>query len=104
MDLGHLMLLPITELPNMLTINMKSLKISTIFAGLMIHFLPAVGYWEGHCRYRYSLDFAANLAVACQYEVCMLQFVYEEKSIAVCYMRNNEPFIDRASFSLLEET
>lgn len=72
--------------------------------GIIIHFMPAVGYWEGHSRYHYSLDFAANLAVQCQYRVIMLQFVSEEKSVAVCYRRSNRQFISKTAFEDCEET
>jgi len=42
--------------------------------GVMIHALPLVGHWEGHCNYHYEEDFFTTLAKGNDYE-CVLSEV-----------------------------
>ena len=37
--------------------------------GTMIHVLPKVGFWEGHCSYFYTMDSFSKLAELCSYEI-----------------------------------
>jgi hypothetical protein len=72
--------------------------------GCIIHALPRVGHWRGHCRYHYSDDFAGQLATACNYDI-LLQSLLDRDNfqaprnlIAVVLRKNDASFLSPASF------
>jgi hypothetical protein len=51
----------------------KNMHDLCMMGGIMLHALPLVGQWPGHCRYYYSLPFVYELARLAKYSVLSLE-------------------------------
>lgn len=69
--------------------------------GIMIHALIPLGYWKGHGRYYYSLDFVKSLSQICNYTIVKLEEILapSRNLIFVAYKKNN--FADKSTFDQL---
>jgi len=47
----------------------KNIHNFTKINGAMVHAVPLVGHWKGHCQYYYESDFFKNLAFLNEYEI-----------------------------------
>lgn len=76
--------------------------------GMMIHILPLVGTYPGHCQYYYSEEFMVGLARACGYSVISYEIIDEtdikipKKLVATTYLKTKgKSFISENEFSTL---
>lgn len=74
--------------------------------GIMIHILPLVGTYPGHCQYYYSEEFMIGLARVCGYTLINCGIINEstikipKKLIAVTYLKTKgKSFISENKFS-----
>lgn len=74
--------------------------------GIMIHILPLVGTYPGHCQYYYSEEFMVGLARACGYSIISYEIINEsttkipKKLIATTYLKTKgKSFISKNKFS-----
>ena len=56
----------------------KNVHNFTRVGGVMVHALPLVGHWKGHCNYHYEADFFETLAYGNKYQ-CHLSKIIEIK-------------------------
>jgi len=84
----------------------KNIHDSCKLGGIMIHLLPPIGNWPGHCRYYYSKKFVTELANACCYQMInyriLDKFTYKtpRNFIAVTYIKkHNNKFITKEKFN-----
>ena len=73
--------------------------------GLMIHGVPLIGNWPGHCRYYYNRHFFISLASVCKYEVVDQKiwrnefYAYPRNLVsAVLRKKENNEFITKEDF------
>jgi len=72
----------------------KNIHIMCKSNGIMIHGVPLIGNWKGHCRYYYSKEFFKNLSKICNYSIVDLtifdkDFYKKPKSLVGCVLKKN---------------
>lgn len=71
--------------------------------GIMVHKLPLIGHWEGHCNYHYSQDFFEKLSNKCSYSILDIQIIpkkIKNNSIKISLKKsNNNPFVSEKEFN-----
>lgn len=77
--------------------------------GIMIHIVPAIGHWRGHCRYYYSKKFFEGLLKECKYKLIDLRMfttgMYRKKKhLVVCTLKKcvTNSFIQAKKFRILD--
>lgn len=75
----------------------KNIHLCTKVNGIMIHILPGIGEYLGHCRTFYRNKFFEKLAEANGYKIALKRIVRKTKGtilIGVCFIKtNNDNFI-----------
>jgi hypothetical protein len=76
--------------------------------GIMIHVMPLVGNWPGHCRYYYSEEFAQELAKRGEYKLLSLEVLDKERYVApdnllafTLIKDKEQPFITEEEFGAI---
>ncbi len=73
--------------------------------GVMIHAIPEVGSWPGHCLHWYDAESLDNLAVGCGYTTVIMRRVEHSQphrnlhAIACCFRKGRGEFIDQDTFA-----
>lgn len=78
--------------------------------GVMIHAVPLVGHWKGHCNYHYKEDFMDALALYNNYE-CILSEVRQitgrrgrtQPMVCGVLRKNDNPFMSKEDFTLMDK-
>jgi len=58
--------------------------------GMMVHFVPPVGAWPGHCLYWYTIDFFKQLADANNYEILKNEIFDDTNTHGMIYVGARE--------------
>ena len=77
----------------------------TKIGGIMIHVLPLIDNWAGHCRWYYNINFANKLAELCAYEkIELLETTHRGKQnfLAFAFKKTKLDFISLEDFKQCE--
>jgi hypothetical protein len=55
--------------------------------GLIIHFLPLVGGWKGHCKYHYRDVFISSLSTLNGYEILYFNISKSKNALLTCVLK-----------------
>lgn len=85
--------------------NWKNLYDVCRVGGYMVHILPKVGYWAGHCEFKYTSDFFTQLSDAMGYEIIELydDIENESRGDVCCIFKkvSDIPFMSTSEFAKL---
>ena len=73
--------------------------------GISLNILPAKGYWDIHCKYKYTIEFFQQFIELCNYETTILGYTepIENRMDIVCTLRktSNSKFPTEEEFNKL---
>lgn len=85
--------------------NWKNLYDVCTWGGYMVHILPKVGYWGGHCEFKYTKEFFTQLSEKMGYEIIGLHEYIEnqERGDICCIFKkvSDIPFMSESEFDKL---
>lgn len=85
--------------------NWKNLYDVCKVGGYMVHILPKVGYWDGHCEFKYTSEFFVQLSDAMGYEIIELHDDIESSSrgdVCCIFKKVSDiPFMSTSEFEKL---
>jgi len=81
--------------------NFKNLHDVCKVESTFIYVLPKEGHWEGHCKYKYNLDFFEKLAEANGYEILMLEVRNERDICCSMKKKTSDEFMSEGDFKKL---
>lgn len=85
--------------------NWKNLYDVCKVGGYVVHILPKVGYWDGHCEFKYTSEFFVQLSDAMGYEIIELHDDIESSSrgdVCCIFKKVSDiPFMSTSEFEKL---
>jgi len=85
--------------------NWKNLYDVCKVGGYMVHILPKVGYWDGHCEFKYTSEFFVQLSDTMGYEIIELHDDIESSSrgdVCCIFKKVSDiPFMSTSEFEKL---
>lgn len=85
--------------------NWKNLYDVCKVGGYMVHILPKVGHWRGHCEFKYTKDFFTQLSEIMGYEIIELDEYIENnhRGDILCILKkvSDIPFMSESEFEKL---
>jgi hypothetical protein len=85
--------------------NWKNLYDVCKVGGYMVHILPKVGYWDGHCEFKYTSEFFVQLSDVMGYEIIELHDDIESSSrgdVCCIFKKVSDiPFMSTSEFEKL---
>ena len=86
----------------------KNIDNFTKVNGVMIHTVPIIGTWRGHCNYHYSNDFFVNLSSAANYRVVFNELILiggrvDRTLISSVLIKQKEDFVGELEFEKISK-